>query len=360
MLTKRIFDHMANGMEGKNGAIYNGPDDLCLETQFFKTQHTFDVPKKIVILDGYTTNPGDLSWAPLEEIGPVTVYDRTPPSEILNRAKDAEIVITNKTVLTEEVIASLPKLCYVGLLSTGTNAVDLKACAARGIAVTNVPGYSTEDVAQLTFALMLELALHVGHHSDRVRSGAWTASQDFCFWETPLLELSGKTLGIVGYGAIGSRVCEIAQAFRMNVLVYTRTPKALPEGVTAVSLEDLFRQSDFVSLHCPLTDANVKMINAETLAITKPGAFIINTARGGLIDEVALASALNEGRLAGAGVDVLSTEPPKSDNPLLAAKNCIITPHIAWAATDARSRLIGIVAENVKAFLRGERYNRVE
>ena len=324
------------------------------------TEYTFDVPKEIVILDGYTTNPGDLSWAPLEEVGPVTVYDRTPPAEIINRAKDAEIVITNKTVLTAEILAQLPKLRYVGLLSTGTNAVDLKACASRGIAVTNVPGYSTEDVAQLTFALMLELALHVGHHSERVRTGAWTASKDFCFWETPLLELAGKTLGIVGYGAIGSRVCEIAKAFRMNVLVYTRTPKALPEGTTAVSLEELFRRADIVSLHCPLTAENEKMINQETLAWMKPGAFLINTARGGLIDEVALASALNEGRLAGAGVDVLSTEPPKADNPLLTAKNCIITPHIAWAATEARGRLIGIVAENVKAFLRGERHNRVE
>ena len=373
---------MADGMAGKNGATYNRRGGLCLETQFFPdspnqpawpspilraddmavytTKYTFDVPKDIVILDGYTTNPGDLSWAPLEEIGHVTVYDRTPPAEILNRAKDAEILITNKTVLTEEILAQLPNLRYVGLLSTGTNAVDLKACASRGIAVTNVPGYSTEDVAQLTFGLMLELALHVGHHSQKVRSGAWTASKDFCFWETPLIELAGKTLGIVGYGAIGSRVCEIARAFRMNVLVYTRTPKALPEGVAAVSLDELFSQADFVSLHCPLTDANAGMINQETLAMMKPGAFIINTARGGLINEAALASALNEGRLAGAGVDVLSTEPPKADNPLLTAKNCIITPHIAWAATDARRRLIGIVAENVKAFLRGEHHNRVE
>ena len=315
---------------------------------------------KIVVLDGYTENPGDLSWEKLETLGELTVYDRTPADEIISRAQDAEIVITNKTVLTEEILRQLPKVRYVGLLSTGTNAVDLKACKARGIAVTNVPDYSTEDVAQLTFALMLELALHVGHHSARVRSGAWTASKDFCFWETPLLELSGKTLGLVGYGAIGSRVCEIARAFRMNVLVYTRTPKPLPEGVTAISLEDLFRQADIVSLHCPLTDVNEKMINQETLAIMKPGAFLINTARGGLIDEAALASALNDGRLAGAGVDVLSTEPPKDDNPLLTAKNCIITPHIAWAATEARGRLIGIVAENVKAFLRGEQHNRVE
>lgn len=373
---------MADGMEGKKGSTYNRRGGLCLETQFFPdspnqpawpspvlragetvaytTKYTFDVPKEIVVLDGFTTNPGDLSWAPLEAIGPVTVYDRTPPTEILSRAKEAEIVITNKTVLTEDVIAALPKLRYVGLLSTGTNAVDLKACAARGIAVTNVPGYSTEDVAQLTFALILELALHVGHHSQRVHGGVWTACRDFCFWETPLLELAGKTLGIVGYGAIGSRVCEIAKAFRMHVLVYTRTPKALPEDVTAVPLEDLLRQADFVSLHCPLTEANEYMINAETLAMMKPGSFIINTARGGLMDEAALAAALNEGRLAGAGVDVLSTEPPKADNPLLTAPNCIITPHIAWAATDARSRLIAIVANNVRAFLQGERHNRVD
>ncbi len=373
---------MANGMAGKNGATYNRRGGLCLETQFFpdspnqpawpspilragvtaayKTQYTFDVPKEIVILDGYTTNPGDLSWAPLEAIGPVTVYDRTPASEILSRVGSAEIVITNKTVLTEEVIANLPKLRYVGLLSTGTNAVDLKACASRGIAVTNVPGYSTEDVAQLTFALMLELSLHAGHHSERVRSGAWTASKDFCFWETPLIELAGKTLGIVGYGAIGSRVCEIAKAFRMNVLVYTRTPKVLPEGAKAVTFEELLAQADFVSLHCPLTADNAQFINQETLSKMKPSAFLINTARGGLLDEDAVASALNEGRLAGCGVDVLSTEPPKADNPLLTAKNCIITPHIAWAATEARSRLIGIVAKNVQAFLQGERHNRVE
>lgn len=373
---------MADGMTGKEDTTYNHRGGLCLETQFFpdspnhpdwpspivragetatyQTRYTFDIPKDIVILDGYTTNPGDLSWAPLEEVGHVTVYDRTPPAEILSRAKDAEIVIINKTVLTAEILAQLPKLRYVGLLSTGTNAVDLKVCKARGIAATNVPGYSTEDVAQLTFALLLELALHVGHHSNRVREGAWAASKDFCFWETPLTELAGKTLGIVGYGAIGSRVCEIARAFRMNVLVYTRTPKPLPEGVTAVSLEELFHEADIVSLHCPLTDDNVKMINQETLKRMKPGAFLINTARGGLIDEEALATALNEDRLAGAGVDVLSTEPPKGDNPLLTAKNCIITPHIAWAATAARSRLIGIVAENVKAFLQGERHNRVE
>lgn len=373
---------MADGMAGKNNATYNRRGGLCLETQFFPdspnqpawpspilraddmavytTKYTFDLPKEIVILDGYTTNPGDLSWAPLEEIGHVTVYDRTPASEILNRAKETEIVITNKTVLTEEIIGNLPKLRYVGLLSTGTNAVDLKACKARGIAVTNVPGYSTEDVAQLTFGLMLELALHVGHHSNRVRNGAWTSSKDFCFWETPLIELAGKTLGIVGYGAIGSRVCEIARAFRMNVLVYTRTPKALPEGVKAVSLDELLAQADVVSLHCPLTADNAQLINQETLSKMKPGAFLINTARGGLLDEAAVAQALNEGYLAGCGVDVLSTEPPKADNPLLTAKNCIITPHIAWAATEARSRLIGIVAENVQAFLRGTRHNRVE
>lgn len=373
---------MADGMKGKDGATYNRRGGLCLETQFFpdspnqpdwpssvlkagdtatyETKYTFDVPKEIVILDGYTTNPGDLSWEALEELGHVTVYDRTPKDQIVSRAKDAEILITNKTLMTEEVISQLPKLRYIGLLSTGTNAADLKACAARGIAVTNVPGYSTEDVAQMTFAMILELCLHIGHHSQCVHEGAWTASKDFCFWKTPLIELSGKTLGIIGYGAIGSRVCEIARAFHMQVLVYTRTSKTLPQGVKAVDLNTLLKASDFVTLHCPLTEHNGKMMDDAALSKMKSSAFLINTARGGLLDEDAVAAALNEGRLAGCAVDVLSTEPPKADNPLLHAKNCLITPHIAWAAFDARKRLIDTVADNLRAFLAENRHNRVE
>ncbi len=373
---------LKDGVPGKNGSRYNRRGGVCLETQYFpdaihhpewpspilragetavyETVYAYDTPKQIVILDGYTTNPGDLSWAPLDDCGIVTVYDRTPPAEILTRAAEADILITNKTVLTKDILQALPRVRYIGLLSTGTNAVDLKAAKELGIAVTNVPGYSTEDVAQMTFAMMLELCLHVGDHSQSVHRGDWTKSKDFCYWNSPLMELAGKTLGIVGFGAIGQRVCEIARAFRMQVLVCTRTPKPLPAGAQAVSFEDLLAQSDFVSLHCPLTDKNAGMIDRMAFSRMKPTAFLINTARGGLICEADLREALNSGRIAGCALDVLSQEPPQADHPLLGAKNCIITPHIAWAAKDARARLIGIVAENIRAFLAGERYHRVD
>lgn len=372
-------------MQGKDRAQYGRRCALCLETQFYpdaphhadwpaallpagvrqthETQYRFDTPQNIAVLDGYTLNPGDLSWDEIAEQGlTFSVYDRTAPQDILARAAQAEIVLTNKTVLTADVIAKLPSLRYVGLLSTGANAVDLDACRARGIAVTNVPGYSTEDVAQLTFALILELCTGAAFHSRRVHEGAWTASKDFCFWERPLWELCGMTLGIVGFGAIGSRVCEIARAFRMHVLVTSRTPKGpdeLPDGVKWCSFYELLEQADIVTLHCPLTAENARMIGRDALRRMKPTAFLINTARGGLLDEEAVAAALRDGTLAGCAVDVLSTEPPAADNPLLHAENCLITPHIAWAAKEARVRLMETVAENLRSFLAGGTHNRL-
>lgn len=369
---------------GKGGVRYDVYRAICLETEFapdsvnhpewpspvlrkderktYKTVYAFSCPKSernIVILDGYTSNPGDISWKPIEKFGNITEYDRTPPELIVERAKDADAIILNKVIITKEIMDALPRLRYIGLFSTGANTVDLKYAKEKGITVCNVPGYSTEDVAQMTFALILELALHAQTHSDTVREGGWTMSKDFCYWKYPLIELAGKTLGIIGYGAIGSRVCEIARAFHMDVIVNTRTPKPLPEGVRAVSKEELFSEADIITLHCPLTEENAKLINEEAISLMKKNAFVINTARGGLVDEEALSKALNEGRIAGAGLDVLSTEPPKPDNLMLTAKNCIITPHISWAAQNARVRLIDTVASNYENFLAGKKVNNV-
>ncbi|KFZ36938.1 glycerate dehydrogenase [Shewanella mangrovi] len=313
----------------------------------------------IVVLDGFTLNPGDLSWEPLQAFGDVQVFDRTAPSETLARAKDADIILTNKTVLTAELIKQLPKLRYVGVLATGYNVVDLAAASAADIVVTNVPGYGPDAVAQMVFAHLLHHTQQVAAHHQAVANGMWQNSIDFCFTLSPLSSLAGKTMGVVGYGDIGSRVVNIALALGMKVLLNTRTERHdLPVGVTWAPLEQLYRESDALSLHCPLTDANAGMINRDTLALMKPGAILLNTARGGLIDEAALAEALNAGKVR-AGVDVLSSEPPKPDNPLLTANNISITPHNAWATTEARQNLLNIAINNVAAFVAGKPTNQV-
>lgn len=314
----------------------------------------------IVLLDGHTLNPGDLSWDELRALAPCDIHDRTAPEQLHARAKYADILITNKTPLRRASFAELPKLKYIGVTATGYNVVDVEAARERGIVVSNVPTYGTRSVAQMTFALLLELTQHVGHHSRRVAEGAWSAHVDWCFWERPLIELEDLTLGIVGFGRIGRAVAELALAFGMNVQTATRSQQSeLPHGVRVVALQELFRTSDVVSLHCPLTPETHKLVNAERLALMKPAAFLLNTSRGPLIDEPALADALNAGRLAGAALDVLSVEPPPAGNPLLTAKNCLITPHIAWATRAARARLLRIAVENVRAFLAGRPVNVV-
>lgn len=312
-----------------------------------------------VVLDGYTLNPGDLAWDELKALGPGAIYDRTSPDELLTRAAHAEILLTNKVELTGRHFAQLPALKYIGILATGTNIVDLAAARERGIAVTNVPAYSTASVAQTTFALLLELTQHVGHHATTVRNGAWSRNADWCYWERPLLELAGLTLGIVGLGRIGTAVARLADAFEMVVLAHNPKTHSAPAYIRWVELEELFRESDVVSLHCPLTPQNRHMVNRERLSWMKPGAFLLNTSRGQLIDEAALAEALNKGRLAGAGLDVLSTEPPPWNNPLLTARNCIITPHLAWATRASRARLLQVAIANIRAFLAGTPQNVV-
>ena len=314
----------------------------------------------IVVLDGYTLNPGDLSWAELESLGTCRIYDRTSSDQVLTRAADAEIVVTNKLELGRKHFEALPRLKYVGVSATGTNVVDLKAAGERGITVTNVPAYGTSSVAQTTFALLLELAHHVGHHARAVREGRWSASPDWSFWDTPLIELEGLTMGIVGLGRIGGAVAKLSAAFGLKVLAVTTTSKTLPTFVERANLETLFRTSDVVTLHCPLTPETRHLVNAQHLAWMKPSAFLLNTSRGGLVDEQALADALNAGRIAGAAVDVLSVEPPPADNPLLRAKNCLITPHFAWATRAARTRLLKTTVENVRAFLAGKPQNVVK
>jgi glycerate dehydrogenase len=314
----------------------------------------------IVVLDGLTLNPGDLCWAELEALGTCAIYDRTPAGQVLERAADAEIVLTNKTLVKREQIEKLPRLRYLGVLATGINVVDPAAARERSIPVTNVPAYSTRSVAQMTFALLLELALRVGHHSQTVRAGRWSASPDFCYWDFPLVELDGLTFGVVGFGRIGRAVAELAHAFGMKVVAHSRRrPDDAPGYVRFVDLDCLFRDSDVVSLHCPLTPETQHLINRQRLELMKPSAFLLNTSRGPLVDEEALAAALNAGRIAGAGLDVLAAEPPPVTNPLPGAKNCIITPHIAWASRAARQRLMRIAVENVKAFLSGKPQNVV-
>ncbi len=314
----------------------------------------------LVVLDGYALNPGDLSWDGLRSIGPCTIHDRTPAELTFDRARGAEIVLTNKVVLDREMLSRLSSLRYVGVLATGFNVVDTVAAAERGIPVTNVPEYGTQSVGQMTFALLLELTQHVGHHAATVRAGRWRESPDFCYWDHPLVELDGLTMGLVGLGRIGQIVAKLARAFNLRVVACDprRTSSPLPH-VEMVDLETLLGESDVVSLHCPLTAENENMINAERLAWMKPTAFLINTSRGPLIHEADLAAALNAGRLAGAAVDVLSVEPPSADNPLLTAANCLVTPHIAWASRAARGRLLDTAVENIRAFLAGASRNVV-
>lgn len=315
---------------------------------------------KIVVLDGYGLNPGDLSWEGMEALGELTVYDRTSPSELLARSEGAEALITNKTLITAEDMASLPELKYIGVLATGYNVVDIDAAKARGIVVTNIPAYSTASVAQMVFAHILHITQRVGYYAEENAKGRWTSNADFCYWDTNLMELDGKKMGVVGFGNIGQATARIAQAFGMEVCVYTSKPQfALPSGVKKMELDELFAECDVVSLHCPLTPDTKDMVNAERLKLMKPSAILINTGRGPLVNEQDLADALNEGRIAAAGLDVLSVEPSVKDNPLLSAKNCFITPHIAWATKEARTRLMNIAVNNLKSYQQGAIVNNV-
>ncbi len=316
---------------------------------------------KIVVLDGYTLNPGDLDWKSLKAFGELTVHDRTEASLIVDRIGDAELVLTNKTPLSAETMKACKNLRYIGVLATGYNIVDVAAAKASGIIVTNIPTYGTDAVAQFAFALLLEVCHHVGHHAQTVREGEWSACPDFCYWHHPLIELAGKTMGLIGFGRIGQRTGEIARAFGMKVLAFDEYPnKAFEkEGISYTTLDTLLAESDVVSLHCPLTDRNRGMINRESIARMKDGAILINTSRGPLVDEAALAEALDSGKLKAAAVDVVSTEPIRPENPLLKARNMLVTPHIAWAPKEARSRLLDIAVENVRAFLAGTPVNIV-
>jgi glycerate dehydrogenase len=314
---------------------------------------------KIVYLDAFTLNPGDLSWEKLESLGDLTIYDRTPTEQVVERAKDSEIVLTNKIPFSREILAQLPKLKYIGVTATGYNIIDVAAARERGVVVTNVPGYASKSVAQSVFAHLLNLTLHAAQHGQSVSAGKWSKCDDFCYWDFPLIELAGLTMGIVGLGQIGGEVAKIALAFGMKVIACDATAVEPPPGVRMAALEELFRQSDVVTLHCPLTPQTANLVDARRLSWMKPTAFLINTSRGPLVDETALADALNGGRLAGAGLDVLSVEPPPADHPLLRAKNCCITPHIAWATVSARKRLLDEAAENVRAFLAGTFRNAV-
>ena len=315
---------------------------------------------KIVILDGYSANPGDLSWQPLAQIGALTVYDRTKPEETIERAKDAEIILTNKVLIKHPEIEQLPKLKYIGVLATGYNVVDVEAAREHGIIVTNVPAYSTESVAQMVFAHLLTVTNRTEHYAVLNRGGKWTASPDFCYWDTPLTELAGKTFGIVGLGNIGQRVAAIANAFAMKVIAYTsKSADKLPSYIGKRTMEDLLAESDVLSLHCPLTPDTKHLINRKTLGLMKPSAILINTGRGPLINDNDVAEALKSNRLRAFCADVLTEEPPKADNPLLSCENAFITPHIAWAFNEARIRLINVAINNVRAFINGMPQNVV-
>ena len=317
--------------------------------------------EKIVVLDGRAANPGDLSWEGLERFGELTVYDRTAGEDIVSRIGEAGIVFTNKTPLTKETLAACPKLRYIGVLATGYNVVDTDEARRRGIAVCNVPDYSTKAVAQLVFALLLEVCHHVGHHSEAVHAGRWSSSPDFCFWDYPLIELDRKTMGIIGYGRIGKAVARLARAFGMKTIVYSRSslPGTEDEGARFVTLDELLEASDVVTLHCPLNTQTEGMINKDSIEKMKPGAILINTGRGPLVKEQDLADALNAGRLYAAGLDVAHKEPMPPDSPLINAKNCFITPHIAWAPRETRQRLMDITVDNLRNFLNGTPVNMV-
>lgn len=315
---------------------------------------------RIVVLDGYAANPGDLSWAPFEEMGQLTVYDRTAPDEVYERCKEADAVLTNKVVLRADMLARLSQLRYVGVLATGYNVVDTDAARKHGIVVTNIPAYSTDSVAQLVFAHILNITNRVGHYATENRNGRWTANPDFCYWDTPLMELAGKTMGIVGLGNIGMKVATIARQFGMDVFAVTsKNSSDLPAGIQKTTLEGLLAISDVLSLHCPLNEQTHHLINEQTLAAMKPTAILINTGRGPLVDEDAVACVLQEGRLMAYGADVMQQEPPRNDSPLLHCHNAYITPHIAWATTEARVRLMQIAADNLDAFVKGSPVNVV-
>lgn len=316
---------------------------------------------KIVVLDGYTLNPGDISWDGISELGDLKVHDRTPEDKIVERAGDAEIIFTNKTPLREGILKELPHLKYIGVLATGYNVVDIDYATAHGIAVANIPGYGTASVVQMTMALLLELCLHVQEHSDSVRKGDWAASPDFCYWKFPLVELAGKTMGIIGFGDIGSSVADVATAFGMNIIGSSRTQsdQSARKNFKWAEVPELLRESDVVSIHCPLLPETKGLINSESLRTMKPSSFLLNTSRGPIVVDQDLANALNNNIIAGAGIDVLSVEPPPVDSPLFRAKNCIITPHIAWATKEARSRLMDIAEKNLISFLEGKPVNVV-
>lgn len=315
---------------------------------------------KIVVLDGYGLNPGDLSWEAMQSLGELQVYNRTSPSELLDRAKGAEVLITNKTVITAKDMDALPQLKYIGVLATGYNVVDIEAARSKEIVVTNIPAYSTRSVAQMVFAHLLNITQRVGYYAKENRQGRWATNADFCYWDTPLIELDGKRMGIIGFGNTGQATAAIAIALGMKVCVYSSKPQfMLPQGIQRMGLDELFRECDVVSLHCPLTNNTKELVNAARLSTMKPTAILINTGRGPLVNEHDLADALNNGVIAAAGLDVLSTEPPCKDNPLLTARNCFITPHIAWATKEARIRLMDIAVNNLKGYIKGNIINNV-
>lgn len=314
---------------------------------------------KIVVLDGYTLNPGDLSWDGISKFGDLQVYERTPPHQIVERCKDAEIVFSNKTPVSRETLEQLPELKYIGVLATGYNVIDIDYAKERGVVVTNVPGYGTASVIQMTFALLLELCQHVQKHSDSVFQGDWAASPDFCYWKYPLVELESKTIGIIGFGTIGKKVADVATAFGMNVLGSARhhSDQSHRKNFRWAELPELLSNSDVVSIHCPLFPETKGLINKDSLSQMKNSAFLLNTSRGPIVVDEDLAEALNTGVIAGAGIDVLSVEPPSPNNPLFKAKNCLITPHIAWATKEARSRLMETVEKNLSSYLNSEQVN---
>ncbi|WP_434503608.1 D-2-hydroxyacid dehydrogenase [Prevotella sp.] len=315
---------------------------------------------KIVELDGYGVNPGDLSWDAISKLGEFKLYDRTSQEDVVSRAKDAEVILINKVNITDEIMAQLPKLKYIGVLATGYNVVDIEAASRRGVLVSNIPAYSTDSVAQMTFAHILNMVNRVEHYADLNRKGRWSNNPDFCYWDTPLMEISGKTIGVLGLGSIGSKVARIAQDFGMDVYAFTsKSSSDLPAGIQKTTIDGLLSVSDILTLHCPLTSETRELINQESLKKMKRGALLINTGRGQLVNEQDVAEALNSGQLGGYGADVMCEEPPLADNPLFAQPNAFITPHVAWATIEARTRLMNILEENLKSYIDGSPKNIV-
>lgn len=315
---------------------------------------------KIVELDGYGLNPGDLSWDAISKLGEFKLYDRTSQEDVVSRAKDAEVILINKVNITDEIMAQLPKLKYIGVLATGYNVVDIEAASRRGVLVSNIPAYSTDSVAQMTFAHILNMVNRVEHYADLNRKGRWSNNPDFCYWDTPLMEISGKTIGVLGLGSIGSKVARIAQDFGMDVYAFTsKSSSELPAGIQKTTIDGLLSVSDILTLHCPLTSETRELINKESFKKMKHGALLINTGRGQLVNEQDVAEALNSGQLGGYGADVMCEEPPLADNPLFAQPNAFITPHVAWATIEARTRLMNILEENLKSYIDGSPKNIV-